>query len=191
MTHRILRAADHRRMPWKNGRGETVEIAVWPEGAGLEDFGWRVSMAGVTEDGAFSIFAQVDRSLAVLTGDGIELQIQGMGLHRLLRDGPPLCFPADAPCAARLLGQPITDLNVMTRRGVFAHRLIRSQDAMTGDADDAADWRLVLATRPVTLELAGQAIALDPLDVLFCDGPEAALPIGPAPGTWIARISRA
>ena len=28
MSHRILKAADHRRMPWKNGRGETVEIAV-------------------------------------------------------------------------------------------------------------------------------------------------------------------
>lgn len=51
-----LLAANHRRMPWKNGRGETTEIAVWPEGAGLQDFGWRLSMAGVSEHGAFSAF---------------------------------------------------------------------------------------------------------------------------------------
>ena len=40
---RILRAPDYRRMPWKNGGGETTEIAVFPAGAGLDDFDWRVS----------------------------------------------------------------------------------------------------------------------------------------------------
>ena len=48
---RILRAADHKRMPWKNGGGETTEIAVFPEHAGLSDFDWRVSMARVDGDG--------------------------------------------------------------------------------------------------------------------------------------------
>ena len=38
---RILRGADYKRMPWKNGGGETVEIAVSPEGAALSDFDWR------------------------------------------------------------------------------------------------------------------------------------------------------
>ncbi|WP_431460998.1 HutD family protein, partial [Klebsiella pneumoniae] len=32
---RILRAADYRSMPWKNGGGVTTEIAVSPAGAGL------------------------------------------------------------------------------------------------------------------------------------------------------------
>ncbi|TIV74879.1 MAG: HutD family protein, partial [Mesorhizobium sp.] len=31
---RILRAADYRVMPWKNGGGTTTEIAVSPDGAG-------------------------------------------------------------------------------------------------------------------------------------------------------------
>ena len=90
MTHRILRAADHRRMPWKNGRGETVEVAVHPPGAGLDDFGWRVSMAGVTEDGDFSIFPGIDRSLAVLSGTAVDLQIAGQGDHRLTPDSAAL-----------------------------------------------------------------------------------------------------
>ena len=46
MTLQVLRAADHRRMPWKNGRGETTEIAIWPPTAGLDGFDWRISMAG-------------------------------------------------------------------------------------------------------------------------------------------------
>ena len=44
---RILRAEDYRKMRWKNGGGETAEIAVFPQNAGLDDFGWRVSVATV------------------------------------------------------------------------------------------------------------------------------------------------
>ena len=33
-------------MPWKNGGGETTEIAVSPPGAGLDDFDWRVAWRG-------------------------------------------------------------------------------------------------------------------------------------------------
>ncbi|WP_313353114.1 HutD family protein [Paracoccus sp. (in: a-proteobacteria)] len=187
MSHRILKAAEHRRMPWKNGRGETVEVAVHPEGAGLADFGWRVSMAGVSEDGDFSIFPQIDRTLAVLTGEGIELQVQGRPVECLTVESAPLAFPADAPCAARLLAGPISDLNVMTRRGAFTHRLTR----LSGVATDRPDWRLLLATAPVTLEFSGETVTLEPLDALLCEGPEAALPVGPAPDVWLIEISRA
>ncbi|SIQ73798.1 hypothetical protein SAMN05421641_11318 [Paracoccus thiocyanatus] len=187
MAYRILKAADHRRMPWKNGRGQTVQIAIHPPPAGLADFGWRVSMADVAEDGDFSIFPQIDRSLAVLTGKGIELQVQGRDPQALTPDGPPLSFPADQPCSARLLAGPITDLNVMTRRGGFTHRLSR----LTQAVQRPADWRLLLATGPVVLDLAGRAVALEPLDALLCDGPEAAQPIAPAPQVWLAEISRA
>ncbi|RDW13100.1 HutD/Ves family protein [Paracoccus thiocyanatus] len=187
MAHRILKAADHRRMPWKNGRGQTVQVAIHPPPAGLADFGWRVSMADVAEDGGFSIFPQIDRSLAVLTGKGIELQVQGRDPQALTPDGPPLSFPADQPCSARLLAGPITDLNVMTRCGGFTHRLSR----LTQAVQRPADWRLLLATGPVVLDLAGRTVALEPLDALLCDGPEAAQPIAPAPQVWLAEISRA
>ena len=33
--------------PWKNGLGQTRELACWPPGAGLDDFEWRVSVATV------------------------------------------------------------------------------------------------------------------------------------------------
>ena len=80
---KLLRNADHRRMPWKNGGGETVEVIVHPEGASLSDFGWRVSMATVASDGPFSVFPGIDRTLAVLSGEGMDLSIEGLG-DRLL-----------------------------------------------------------------------------------------------------------
>jgi hypothetical protein len=60
----LLRAADHRTMPWKNGGGETTEIAVSPPHAGLADFDWRISMAKVASDGSFSIFPEIDRTFS-------------------------------------------------------------------------------------------------------------------------------
>ena len=70
---KLLRARNHRRMPWKNGGGVTTEIAVFPANAGLEDFEWRLSMATVASDGPFSLFAGIDRTLAVLEGEGLVL----------------------------------------------------------------------------------------------------------------------
>lgn len=122
ITH--LSAASHyRRMPWKNGRGETIEIAKFPEEAGLDGFDWRISMASVAEDGPFSSFPAIDRTLAVLTGGGMVLDIEGQGETVLSIESQPLAFPADVPTSARLVAGPITDLNLMTRRSHYAHRM--------------------------------------------------------------------
>ncbi|MBY3188945.1 HutD/Ves family protein [Rhizobium laguerreae] len=122
---RILRAGDHKRMPWKNGNGETVEIAVFPPGASINDFDWRISMATVAEDGPFSIFPGIDRTLAILDGNGMVLDVAGSTPVLLTTTTDPLSFPADIPVAARLEDGVITDLNVMTRRDGLAHTLIR------------------------------------------------------------------
>ncbi|RWY73857.1 HutD family protein [Rhizobium leguminosarum] len=122
---RILRAGDHKRMPWKNGKGETVEIAVFPPGASINDFDWRISMATVAEDGPFSIFPGIDRTLAILDGNGMVLDVAGSKPVVLTMASDPLAFPADIPVAARLEDGAITDLNVMTRRNGLTHTLIR------------------------------------------------------------------
>ncbi|EJC71216.1 hypothetical protein Rleg5DRAFT_7064 [Rhizobium leguminosarum bv. viciae WSM1455] len=122
---RILRAGDHKRMPWKNGKGETVEIAVFPPDASINDFDWRISMATVAEDGPFSIFPGIDRTLAILDGNGMVLDVEGSSPVLLTTASDPLAFPADIPVAARREHGAITDLNVMTRRDGLAHTLIR------------------------------------------------------------------
>lgn len=118
---RLIRAKDYRRMPWKNGGGETIEIAVHPKNADTSSFDWRVSMARVEMDGPFSSFPGIDRTLAILDGAGIELSVEGQDVARI--EDAPRSFPGDVTTSARLINGPITDLNVMTRRGSFQSRV--------------------------------------------------------------------
>lgn len=118
---RLIKAKSYRRMPWKNGGGETIEIAVSPANAGIGDFDWRVSMARVETDGPFSAFPGIDRTLTILEGDGIELALDGEAPIRI--QGEPCAFPGDVATHATLIGGPVTDLNVMTRRGRLTHRV--------------------------------------------------------------------
>lgn len=187
MSVRALPAAGHRRMPWKNGRGETVEVWVHPPGKGLDDFGWRVSMAAVVEDGDFSIFPGIDRTLAVLSGDGVELSIEGGASRLLTTQSAPLSFPADVAVRARLPGGPITDLNVMTRRRTFRHAVSRIRTAGPSDAP----WRLLLATEAVDLDLGAGQIAMQPLDAVLCTDGDAALSIAASAALWVIEIARA
>ncbi len=171
---RLLRNSDHRRMPWKNGGGETVEVIVSPEGSSLSDFGWRVSMAKVASDGPFSVFPGIDRTLAVLSGDGMALSIEGVGEKLLTPQSTPLAFPADAPTTARLTGGPITDLNVMTRRGVFRHTLARHLAEGSQGLPESSGERLLLALEPLGVATADGLIGLQPLDALMLNGSESA-----------------
>lgn len=121
---RILRPDDYRRMPWKNGSGVTVEIGIHPPGATLDTFDWRVSMASVVEDGPFSRFPDIDRTLSVLTGKGLELFVAGDAAVTLTAESAPHSFPADAETRARLIDGPLIDFNVMTRRGRCRHMVL-------------------------------------------------------------------
>ena len=191
---RLMRNSDHRRMPWKNGGGETVEVIVHPQGASLADFGWRVSMATVASDGPFSVFPGIDRTLAVLSGDGMDLSIEGLGEKRLTPQSEPLAFPADAPTTARLAGGPITDLNVMTRRGVFGHRLTHHH-AVNGAQPLAASLgeRLLLALEPLGVSTEAGLVGLQPLDALLLDGAETAevVPAGESAAFYLVEITAA
>lgn len=116
----FLPAASRAAQPWKNGAGITREVAVFPPRCGLESFDWRVSIADVSEDGPFSIFPGVDRTIIILSGEGIALEVAGRS-SRLRPGEAPYSFPADQPAGCALLGGPVVDLNVMSRRGEIAH----------------------------------------------------------------------
>jgi uncharacterized protein len=133
---RIIRAGEGKTTPWKNGRGSTTEIAISPAGASLDDFDWRVSMARVASDGPFSDFAGIDRTLAVVKGTGLVLMIGKDAPVTLSSGSDPVSFRGDTPTSARLTAGEITDLNVMTRRDRFRHRLTRVYKSMSCDFGD-------------------------------------------------------
>ena len=112
-------------MRWANGRGTTTEIAIHPADAGLDSFHWRVSLASMIEDAPFSILPGVDRTLVVADGHGIELTVGTRRPHRVDQSGDPFTFPGDVPAFARLVSGPVSNLNVMTRRGHGDHRVER------------------------------------------------------------------
>lgn len=139
--HRFSLAAAPRR-PWKNGGGETRELAVAPPGAGLDDFDWRISCAQVASGGPFSVFPGVDRSLAVLEGAGLRLDFAGGEAHSLTAACAPLAFAGERAVEATLPGGPVGDFNLMTRRERWAHRLERLP--LLGERGLAADADLTL-----------------------------------------------
>ena len=117
----IIRASAGRRTRWKNGGGETMEIAIAPAGASLDDFDWRISMATVASDGPFSVFAGVDRTICILDGAGVRLVIDAEPARELNTTSAPLPFSGDAAAHSTLIDGVVTDFNVMTRRGRFRH----------------------------------------------------------------------
>ncbi|RUM98506.1 HutD family protein [Pseudaminobacter arsenicus] len=174
----IIRAADCRKMPWKNGGGETTEIAVSPTAAGIEDFDWRLSMALVAAGGPFSTFAGVDRTLAVLDGDGLELTIEGMAPVTLTTASQPLAFPGDAPTSAALVGGEVTDLNIMTRRARVSHRMRRL--AVSGNTELVAEAGELLIFCPagtVRIDIDGEVAILSASDTLHLENAPAKLHI--------------
>lgn len=139
---RLIRAKDYRRMPWKNGGGETIEIAIYPKGADTSNFDWRVSMARVDSDGPFSAFSEIDRTLSILEGAGLDLAFGGETVR--ITDVPH-SFPGDVATNARLIDGPVSDLNAMTRRGRFTHRVT-----------------------PLELASAREIVVMSPVALVYC-----------------------
>jgi len=102
-------------MPWKSGGGFTEEIATHPEGATLDNFAWRVSVAEVVRDGPFSRFAGVDRTIALIEGAGMRLS--GGARDVVIRTPfEPYSFEGESSIDCSLVSGPIRDFNAMTRR---------------------------------------------------------------------------
>jgi hypothetical protein len=124
-------------VPWKNGGGSTRELACWPQGAGMDGFEWRVSVATIAAPGPFSAFPGVDRQIMLLDGDGVHLRSDDGQLdHALNQHWQPLAFQGDLAVDCRMLGGTSTDLNLMVRRGRWRGRL-----QVTDRAHDAGQAR--------------------------------------------------
>ena len=173
MTVEILRAADRTPTPWKNGGGLTWEIAAFPDGANLAGFDWRMSMASVAAGGPFSTFPGVDQLMLVLDGV-LELEIAGAGRLRLDAASAAAEFPGDADVRALAPGAPVTDLNVMVRRGRFTASLERRQIAGAA-AVVCQDVTLIVCRAPGEVQMGAERFDLGPDDVIRVDATRGAL----------------
>ncbi|MBB4954958.1 environmental stress-induced protein Ves [Agrobacterium vitis] len=153
-------ARDHyTRMPWKNGKGLTEEIMAFPVGSTMETFDWRLSIAHVGVDGPFSVFPGVDRSIALLDGEGLRLDLPDRCPNTLAPYGQPFAFPGEWVISSTNIGGPTMDLNIMTRRGRYQHHMRRHRGAGPLTID-AKSQTLLVFKHAATIETAGTSICL-------------------------------
>jgi len=112
---RILGPADYQVQPWRNGMGATTELASAPRPGGAPGFLWRLSIADVATDGAFSIFPDIDRVITVIEGAGMTLDAGTNGRH-VLEPFKPFAFPGEWPIDGFLKAGPVRDFNLMVDR---------------------------------------------------------------------------
>ncbi|WP_327298202.1 MULTISPECIES: HutD family protein [unclassified Streptomyces] len=167
MTVRILRAAGRAAAPWKNGGGVTREIAAGPEGAGMDTFAWRVSLADVGADGPFSVFPGVTRVLTVVDGAGMELTAGGVPLRADARFVPHR-FAGDVATHGRLLEGPVVNFNVMYRETLTEALTSVVRGRLTLDVPPDATVLVVALDGTAALEDAGAALA--PYDAAVVTG---------------------
>lgn len=127
---RLIRSAEYKTMPWKNGGGQTAEVARF---GSQDNFDARVSVAHIHASGPFSSFPGVDRVLIQLSGVPVTILHAGESGSVTLKHFEPYSFPGELVTEARLDGVA-SDFNVMVRRDTFVadvqvHRLPMRHDA--------------------------------------------------------------
>lgn len=122
----ILHQSDYRRVRWKNDGGWTTELAAGAASSNDADvaFDWRISIAEIESDGAFSIFPGCDRHIALLDGVGMHLSFDKAAeveLHERLRF---VKFDGEWQTHGRLLAGPVRDFNVISRRDTVTTQVL-------------------------------------------------------------------
>lgn len=115
----IIEQSQYQQMPWKNGLGETLEIQRHDDESGLR---FRISQASVVEDGVFSDFSGLHRTLVLLSGEGMTLEhtdtntdTHNRHTHVLNNVLDIARFSGGDKTHATLKNGKIEDLNIMVR----------------------------------------------------------------------------
>ena len=113
----LITQAEFSRMPWKNGKGETLELIKDEDDKGLI---FRISQAAVTESGTFSDFSGLERHLVLIAGKGMRLTHQSeqghVSHHDLFHELDIAVFNGGDMTTSELIGGTIEDLNIMVRQ---------------------------------------------------------------------------
>jgi len=169
----LSRAADRPSAPWKNGLGSAAEIASSPADGAVDDFDWRVSVATITVDSAFSSYEGIDRVIMPLSPAGLVLTDNGA--RRDLAQYDVLAFSGDSTVAAIDVAGETEALNLLVRRGIrsgsLERRLVVGSAVLT--TDDSTE--LVIVVLEGSLQLPdtlapGDALVVGPDDFLMLSG---------------------
>ena len=171
------------RMPWKNGKGETLELLCQQDEQGIR---WRISQAAVVEDGVFSDFTGMQRILVLLSGQGMQLTHQFTESHNLTQPLDMARFAGFEHTVASLTQGPIEDLNIMVRQTdtqaqvtalvANANQSLTRQTDSYFYANEVTEIQLTSLLAAPTLEAPKQSIKM-PKDSLLILAREALTPL--------------
>jgi environmental stress-induced protein Ves len=128
----VFLPSTYRQSRWKNGQGTSYDIASAPEDARWDGLIWRLSIADIERDAAFSEFPGIDRTFVAIAGGGLTLEPEGHapiavpGLHE------PVSFPGDWRMNCRLRAGPARAFNVFSARASARHsvRIVRETESI-------------------------------------------------------------
>jgi environmental stress-induced protein Ves len=110
----IITPAQFKTIPWKNGQGETTELAINESGS-LDNFDWRLSIASVVKDGVFSNFDGYYRNLVLIEGEGLSLTHDEQKTDVLKKRLDVASFSGGCKTFGKLTHGAIKDFNIITR----------------------------------------------------------------------------
>lgn len=115
---RVRKYKAYRAMPWRNGRGVTLEIAREP--AIGEEFAWRLSLADIDTDGEFSAYPGYRRALVLVAGNSLHLRFRGRGNRLLDPSSRGARFEGEWQTHCAIPEGRCTDLSLIVRKGLAA-----------------------------------------------------------------------
>lgn len=143
MVSRVIPANEYRRERWRNQLGWTREIVRCGSG---DDWDWRLSIAEIERDAAFSPFPGVDRELVLLSGNGLRLRFDDGEAVELQPPHDRHRFAGERAVTGELLDGPTHDFNLMWRRDRVAAELWHRPlvGSMVVFADPGETWAIHL-----------------------------------------------
>lgn len=129
MCYQLLTDEDFTSMPWKNGKGETLELLRKEDERGVV---LRVSRASVSQSGDFSDFSGLTRYLVVISGRGIRLKHSSdecVREHELVQLLDMAVFDGADRTSSELIDGPILDLNIMVRAADYSAQVTAIKEA--------------------------------------------------------------
>ncbi|MEZ5774017.1 MAG: HutD family protein [Hyphomicrobiaceae bacterium] len=178
----MLRIAkgEWRESRWLNGQGRSFEIVSEPAVAGPgEPFVWRLAVAEIDRDCAFSVYGAVDRIFTLIEGGGLQLDFASGAQITVARPFEPVAFAGDDAATCRLAAGPCRALNLMVARD----RIRPSVEVIaTGEPllIGAQPWTMLVHGLEGQVEIGGQAMATGDTLVLALDTAAALVPDGPS-----------
>lgn len=163
MNWRIVPLAEAVPQPWRNGGGITRELLAWPS---PHDWRVRISVADVERAGPFSRFAGIERWFAVLSGQGVVLDVDG-ARHRVTPEDEALRFDGGAVVECSLVDGATRDLNLMAVPG--AARMQRVRGALRVQPPGPALLALYAHQAPARVQAGGHSVDVPALHLAWCE----------------------